>query len=68
MVIAMDMQTGLRLEDEFGPFEDEVLGANWMPRPEIAPALAVAVSSRRADAERNFDVESFMRNIYLSQE
>ena len=68
MVIVMDMQTGLRLEDEFGPFEDEVLGANWMPQPEAAVAVAAAVSARPARSEESLDAEAFLRNIYMSQE
>jgi hypothetical protein len=68
MVIVMDMQTGLRLEDEFGPFEDEVLGANWMPQPEAVPALAASVAAVPVRPEPGFDVEAFLRNIYLSQE
>jgi hypothetical protein len=66
MVIVMEMQTGLRLEDEFGPFEDEVLGANWMPRPEAIPA--VAASAAHSPARSDVDVEAFLRNVYLSQE
>jgi hypothetical protein len=68
MVIVMDIETGLRLESEFGPFEDEVLGANWMPQPEAVTAVAGAVSARASRPEPGFDVEAFLRNIYLSQE
>jgi hypothetical protein len=68
MVIVMDMQTGLRLEDEFGPFEDEVLGANWMPQPEAVAAVVGAVAARPNRPEPGFDVEAFLRNVYLSQE
>ena len=68
MVIVMDMETGLSLESEFGPFEDEVLGANWTPQPEAATAVAGAVAARPSRPEPGFDVEAFLRNIYLSQE
>ena len=67
MVIVMDMQTGLRIEDEFGPFEDEVLGANWLPQPEVAPAVAEVTPTRR-QPEAALDVDAFLRNVYLSQE
>lgn len=67
MVIVMEMQTGLRLEDEFGPFEDEVLGANWMPRPEAVPAVVSTVSPATR-SQPGFDADAFLRNIYLSQE
>ena len=67
MVIVMEMQTGLRLEDEFGPFEDEVLGANWMPRPEAVPAVVTSVATV-ARPEPGFDADAFLRNIYLSQD
>ena len=68
MVMIMDMETGRRLEDEFGPFEDEVLGANWLPRPEVAAGLQPVESSRRRASVPPGDVEDFLRNMYLSQE
>ena len=68
MVIIMDTQTGTRLEDEFGPFEDEVLGANWMPRPDVSLDLAEAVPARPVRQNPDFDADAFLRNVYLSQE
>ncbi len=68
MVTIMDMETGRLLEDEFGPFEDEVLGANWLPRPEVAAELQPVEASRRTARVPVGDVEDFLRNMYLSQE
>jgi hypothetical protein len=69
MVIIMDNQTGITLESEFGSFEDEVLGANWMPRPEVSPQLIVnTVPAKSTSGNSWLDVDAFLRNMYLSQE
>ena len=40
MLKVMDMSTGKLIEDEFGAFEDEVLGAEWTPAsPELQLGL-----------------------------
>jgi hypothetical protein len=69
MLLVMDMSTG-KLEKgpepEFGPYEDEVLNAEWQ-RPELQLGLQpVVVHHDPAPAEA--EVESFLKNVYLSQE
>jgi hypothetical protein len=65
----MDMSTGKieeRAEPEFGSFEDEVLNAEWQ-RPELQLGLQpVVVHHDPAPAEA--EVDSFLKNVYLSQE
>jgi hypothetical protein len=69
MLVVMDMSTGNieeRAEPEFGSFEDEVLNAEWQ-RPELQLGLQpVVVHHDPAPAEA--EVDSFLKNIYLSQE
>jgi hypothetical protein len=67
MVIVMDMESGRIFGDEFGPFKDQVLDANWLPRPELAAGLQEVVTPRAAPAAL-VDVEAFLRNVYLMQE
>jgi hypothetical protein len=71
MVIVMDMSTGKiekpEEEDkaavEFGPFEDEVLNAGWLPQPEARLEVHV-----REDKPAVADAEAFLRALYLNQE
>jgi hypothetical protein len=69
MLVVMDMSTGKieeRAEPEFGSFEDEVLNAEWQ-RPELQLGLQpVVVHHDPAPAEA--EVDSFLKNVYLSQE
>ena len=68
MVIVMNTDSGSRIEDEFGAFQEEVLNAQWLPQPALGlqqdPVLPVA-ESRTAPA---FDADAFLRTVYLSQE
>jgi hypothetical protein len=66
MVIVMDMESGSLFEDEFGPFKDQVLDANWLPQPELAVGLQPAAQTR--DTPPLIDVDAFLRNVYLMQE
>ena len=76
MIMEMDMSTGrkvVELREEYG---EEVLLANWLPRPEVGLALQEAVSNRdflRSPARHDHaaderDAEAFLRNVYLCQE
>ena len=62
------METGKRIEDEFGAFEEEVLNAQWLPQS----ALQLGMQEfRPAAAPRplpEVDTEAFLRSVYLSQE
>lgn len=72
MLMVMDMTTG-KIEEavpeaapEFGSFEDEVLNAEWLPRPEVQLGLQPVVHhEHKVPAE---DAEAFLRNVYASQE
>lgn len=66
MVIVMDMSTGRRIDD-FGAYEDEVLGASWLPQPEPALQLQSAPPARPR-VTPPLDVEAFLRTMYLAQE
>lgn len=71
MVIVMDMSTGQRDEayEEFGQYQDEVLGANWTPQPELGLQQHSAVPARRRRIEPPPpDIEGYLRTIYLAQE
>lgn len=68
MVIVMDMNTGRRIEDEFGAFEAEVLNAEWLPQPVLALGLSQAVPAAAPLPAASLDVDAFLRNVYLSQE
>ena len=77
MLLVMDMSTG-KIEEqsvpeqsasEFGPFEDEVLNAGWL-RPELQLGLQAVVThvAHHDPVPAEAEVESFLRNVYLSQE
>jgi hypothetical protein len=69
MLLVMDMSTGKieeRVEPEFGSFEDEVLNAEWQ-RPELQLGLQPVVV-HRDPVPAETEVESFLKNVYLSQE
>lgn len=67
MKTVMDMSTGKLVEDEFGSYEREVMYAEWQPPlPELQLGLQVAEAHPHGAA--GIDVESFLRNIYASQE
>lgn len=68
MIVEMDMSTGrkvVELREEYG---EEVLLANWLPRPEPGLALQEAVPARQDHATDERDAEAFLRNVYLCQE
>jgi hypothetical protein len=67
MVIIMDMQSGRLLEDEFGPFMDQVLDANWLPPLELAAGLQ-ELAPKPAIEQVPFDADDFLRTVYRSQE
>ena len=78
MVIVMDMSTGntenlpigAEVEEEFGPFVDEVLNAGWMPQPaarlETHAHVVDAIKPAREGQELN--AEEFLNNLYRHQE
>ncbi len=66
MVIIMDASTG---EKEFeSNYGDEVLNAGWLPRPELGLQLQSAVPSCPHRHRNITDPDSFLRNMYASQE
>lgn len=66
MLKVMNMTTGKIIEDEFGSFEDEVLGAGWLPP---VPELQLGLEQAGADAksESDFDADAFLSKIYRNQ-
>lgn len=70
MVIIMDMNTGKAI-GEPPPYDEEVMNANWLPRPEIAPQLREVELEGRQRRERQpppEDIEAFLKAIYRNQE
>ena len=66
MLMVMDMSTGKIIEDEFGSFEDEVLGAGWLPPvPELQ--LGLQQASLDAKGESDFDADAFLSKVYRNQ-
>ena len=62
----MDMSTGKIIEDEFGSFEDEVLGSGWLPpMPELQ--LGLQQVSVAAHSEPDFDADAFLSEVYCNQ-
>lgn len=76
MVIYTDMSTGRKIVELREEYGEEVLLANWLPRPELGLALQEAVSNRdflrspvrHESRTAEQDVEAFLRNVYLCQE
>lgn len=65
-VKVMNMSTGKIIEDEFGSFEDEVLGAGWMPpMPDLQLGLQQADSNAKPESE--IDADAFLSKIYCNQ-
>ncbi len=70
MVIVMEMSpdkpTDLESADAY---DEEVLNANWLPQPELAPQLqeVEAERGRRKPAQPE-DVDAFLRSVYRNQE
>lgn len=66
MIKVMEMSTGKILEDEFGSFEDEVLGAGWIPpQPELQLGLQAVAPEASGDAD--LDADAFLSMIYCYQ-
>jgi hypothetical protein len=66
MLKVMDMSTGKLIEDEFGAFEDEVLGAEWTPSsPELQ--LGLQEVQNRATTSKEVDAEAFLAAMYRNQ-
>ena len=67
--MVIDMESGKRIDDDFGAYGEEVLNAQWLP-PMLAglrlEQVQTAVASR--PTERSLDAEAFLRNVYLNQE
>jgi hypothetical protein len=77
MVIVMDMSTGKveRLDaaeaaaEEFGPFEDEVLNAGWLPQPEARLETHPHLEQHeKRPAVAAADADAFLRALYRNQE
>jgi hypothetical protein len=70
MLMVMDMSSGKLIEDEFGAFEDDVLGAEWTPAsPELQ--LGLQEVQHRAATQREVDAEAadaFLAAMYRNQQ
>ncbi len=63
--MVIDMESGKRIDDDFGAFREEVLYAQWLPPvmlglQETRPATTATTAS--------LDAEAFLRSVYLNQE
>jgi hypothetical protein len=67
MVIVMDMSTGKSI-DEVSEYGDEVLNANWLPRPELQLELQSVSAQRPERRDPPSDIEGFLHRMYLNQE
>ena len=69
MLMVMNMSTGKLIEDEFGAFEDEVLGAEWTPAsPELQLGLQEVqhrAAAQEVDAEA---ADAFLAAMYRNQQ
>ncbi|THF62844.1 hypothetical protein E6C76_16375 [Pseudothauera nasutitermitis] len=71
MVIVMDMSADNKpAAIDPAPYDDEVLDAGWLPRPEIAPRLQehAAEAAREPRMPPPMDVEAFLAAVYRNQE
>ena len=67
--MVIDMESGKRIDDDFGAFGEEVLYAQWLPpvAPELyLPQLQLATVAEAS--EQSLDAEAFLRMVYLNQE
>lgn len=69
MIITLDMSSGsyekASFVETFGEYEDEVLDAQWLPRPgEPLPECQTAL--QEVPLERDFD--DFLQSVYVDQE
>lgn len=70
MVISMDMNTGKAIREPL-PYDEEVMNANWLPQPEVAPQLQEVEFGERQQRRRRpppEDVEAYLKAIYRNQE
>ncbi|MDO9597815.1 MAG: hypothetical protein Q7J47_08850 [Azoarcus sp.] len=68
MVIVMDMQSGKEFREPEA-YDEEVLNANWLPRPEVA--LQLQQIDRHHEPERIAlpeDLDAFLKAMYRNQE
>ena len=67
MLMVTEMSTGKVIEDEFGAFEDEVLGAEWTP---ASPALQLGLQEvqQRAATSKEVDADAFLAAMYRNQQ
>jgi hypothetical protein len=68
MLMVMDMNTGKVIEDEFGAFEDEVLGAEWTPPASPELQLGLQEVQQRAATSQEVDAEAFLAAMYRNQQ
>ena len=68
--MVIDMESGRRVDDDFGAFREEVLNAQWLPPlPPQRLELGLQEQQPVVAAERSFfDAEAFLRTVYLNQE
>jgi len=65
--MVIDMESGKKIDDDFGAFGEEVLYAQWLPP--VAPELYMPRLATVAEAsEQSLDAEAFLRAVYLNQE
>ena len=67
--MVIDMESGKKIDDDFGAFREEVLYAQWLPP--LAPELGLQQLQAAAvppAAEPGLDAEAFLRTVYLNQE
>lgn len=68
MVIVMDMQSGKEVPAPEA-YDEEVLNASWLPRPEVA--LQLQPIDLHHETERMLppeDVDAFLNEMYRNQE
>jgi len=68
MLMVMDMSSGKIIEDEFGPFADEVLNAEWTPPASLGLQLGLQQVQHRATPAIEEDAETFLATMYRSQQ
>lgn len=68
MVIVMDMQSGRELREPEA-YDEEVLNASWLPRPEVALQLQQIDLHRESEhMPPPEDVDAFLKAVYRNQE
>jgi len=67
MITVIEMSTGKKIEEP-DAYSDEVLNANWLPQPELQLGLQTVTPAKLVLSEPALDAESFLRQVYSSQE